>query len=294
MRNRVTGTLKPIIRYPGGKTGMIWRMREIYPEKFDTYLEPYVGGAAVLLDLCPQRAIIGDMNTELITCYKAIQANVEDVVMAYNDLWEFYKGIEAKYYEIRGWDRLEGWPRDISEVSRAARFLFLCHTCFNGSYRVNARGQNNTPWGRILTPRSRAEATIRAAGMYLRGDTDAKVAILYQDGVDTLNMAKAGDFAFIDPPYIPLSKTANFTEYAAGGFGFADQMRLLDAMDRATERGVRWVYTNADRPMLWEHFGGKGYACERVPMRRSIGAAAETKIEIGELLVMNYDPNRTD
>lgn len=292
MRNKVTGTLRPIIRYPGGKTGMIWRMREVYPQKFGTYIEPYLGGAAVLLDLCPERAIIGDMNTELIVCYKEIQRDVEKVIEAYNELWAFYQGIEAKYYEIRGWDRLEGWPGDVSEVGRAARFLFLCHTCFNGRYQVNARGQNNTTWGRILTPRVTAEEKIRAAGMYLRGDTGANVAIHYQDGADTLAMAQAGDFAFIDPPYIPISKTAKFTEYTAGGFGFPDQMRLLDAMDEATARGVMWAYTNADRPMLWNHFEGKGYTCERVPMRRNMGGAAETRIEIGELLVMNYDPKK--
>lgn len=292
MPTKVAGTLRPIIRYPGGKTGMLWRMREVMPPAFGTYIEPYVGGAAVLLDICPQRAIIGDMNTELIVCYKAVQEDVEKVIEAYTELWGVYKGIEAKYYEIRGWDRLPGWPEDISQVGRAARFLFLCHTCFNGRYQVNARGQNNTTWGRILTPRARAEATIRAAGMYLRGDTGAKVRIMYQDGIKTLAMAKAGDFAFIDPPYIPISKTAKFTEYTAGGFGFAQQLRLLDAMDEATARGVMWAYTNADRPMLWNHFQGKGYTCERVPMRRNMGGDAATRIEIGELLVMNYDPKK--
>lgn len=269
---------------------MLWRMREIMPPAFATYIEPYVGGAAVLLDLCPQRVIIGDMNTELIVCYKAVQKNVEQVIEAYNELWGMYKGIEAKYYEIRGWDRLPGWPVDISEVGRAARFIFLCHTSFNGKYNVNRRNQNSSAWGRIQSPRATADEKIRAAGMYFRGDTGAKVRIMYQDGIKTLSMAKAGDFAFIDPPYIPISKTAKFTGYTAADFGFADQVRLLDAMDEATARGVMWAYTNADRPMLWEHFEGKGYTCERVPMRRNMGGAAETRIEIGELLAMNYAP----
>jgi DNA adenine methylase len=289
MPNKVAGRLRPIIRYPGGKTGMLWRMREVMPPKFKRYIEPYVGGAAVLLDTTPQRAIIGDMNLELITCYKALAANVEGVIAAYKELWGVYAGVEAEYYKIRGWDRLQGWPVDISEVGRAARFLFICHTCFNGRYQVNRRGQCNTTWGRILAPRVSAEEKIRAAGEYLGGATGAKVEIHLRDGVATLDEAKAGDFAFIDPPYIPLSKTAKFTEYTPGGFSFTQQMRLCDAMDRATERGVMWAYTNADRPILWEHFGGLGYKCERVPMRRNMGGDAATRIEIGELLVTNFE-----
>lgn len=294
MPNKDPGRLKPIIRYPGGKTGMLWRVREVVPEKFERYIEPFVGGGAVLFDLTPARAVIGDMNEELITCYKALAANTEGVIKCYRELWELYNGIEAKYYEIRGWDRLEGWPGDVSLLGRAARFLFLCHTCFNGRYQVNQRGQCNTTWGRIFLPRVSGEEKIRAAGAYLsgRGKGRTAVDISLRDGVETLDQAKRGDFAFIDPPYIPLSKTAKFTEYTPGGFSFAQQMRLCDAMDRATARGVMWIYTNADRPMLWEHFGGLGYACERVPMRRNMGGAAETRIEIGELMVMNYDPKK--
>ncbi len=290
-RKETPTPLGPIFPYFGGKGRMLNRLRPIYPRAYNRYLEPFLGGGAVLFDLAPARAIVGDKNEELVQCYQALQKGAQGVVSAYQAVLDDYAGVERNYYAIRDRDRDPAF-RKSDPRARAARFLFLCYAGFNGRYHVNRKGCCTTTWGgrpRIAN-QSTLPARLLAVGEYL---ATHDVQIHFDDGWSLLSKAKEGDFVFLDPPYLPISKTAKFTEYTPGGFGFADQARLLGAMEAATGRGVMWAYTNADRPWLWESFGGKAaYHLERVQMLRSVAGDAKARGSVQEILITNYNQNQ--
>ena len=198
--------------------------------------------------------------------------DVEAVITALGD----YTHDEDRYYAERA--RL---TTKLSDVARAARFIFLNRTCYNGLWRVNASGKFNVPFGRYKNPRILDEDGLRRASTLLRD-----VVIAEKDFAEVTRNLKKGDFVYLDPPYVPLSKTAAFTAYASKGFGTKDQERLLRELVRLRARGVNAVLSNADTPQTRKLY--EDFACHVATMPRSINSNATKRGAAAELIVTSW------
>ena len=270
--------VRPILKWAGGKTQLLDRILPLIPDDFTTYCEPFIGGGAVCFAAQPRTAIITDVNPDLIALYRTVQANVEELV----DLLRTYGNTPEEYYEIRALDRNPGW-KDEPDLLHAARMLYLNRTCFNGLYRVNAAGQFNVPYGKYKNPDTVNEAKLRDLHAYLSAND---VQIKFQDFAQTLKLLPEGAFAYLDPPYDPISPTAAFTSYAKDSFGRSDQTRLRDACDLMTIRGIKFLESNSDTPFIRELY--KDYHIHTVQARRSVGASGTTRQSVNEVLISNF------
>jgi DNA adenine methylase len=236
------------------------------------YHEPFVGGGAVAgvyLGRCS--CSLSDLNEDLMTVYRALRAQVEDVIQ---DLSPLAYDAET-YYRVRD---LFNQERAIGDATRAAWFLYLNRAGFNGLYRVNQEGQFNVPFGRYVNPTICDPERLRACARLLRG-----AALHTRDFQEAANEAKAGDFVFLDPPYLNLA--SSFTAYQAGGFGPTEQLRLIETLWSLDKRGVHFLLTNADTEGTRALFAG--FNLLGVQVKRSINSKASGRGTVGELLVSN-------
>jgi DNA adenine methylase len=268
--------MRPIFKSAGGKTRMLPTLLPLLPAKIGTYVEPFVGGGAVFFALAAEsrfeRAVIADSNPDLIAAYRATKDHVHELVMRLREL----KYDRDVFYETR-----EQNPIGMGTVARAARFIYLNKTCFNGLWRVNRSGQFNVPFGKFKTPPTICDAeNLHAASIALQ-----KATIMCCDFEQALVGLRAGDVAFMDPPYVPVSKTANFTSYTREGFGPADQERLDIAMRRLRGDDVDVIVTNADTETTRDLYAG--FERHEVTMRRNINSKTSARGAVGELIVWN-------
>ncbi len=234
--------VKPILKWAGGKTQMLSQLLPRVPERYGTYIEPFFGGGALFFALRPQSAVVSDSNPELVNLYRQVSLHVNDVI----DCLSCYRNEEDLYYDTRALD----W-RTLNPAQAAARTLFLNKTCFNGLYRVNRQGGFNVPFGRYKNPCICDEDALRAASEAL-----AQVEIVCGDYLDVLSRyAKKGDFVFLDPPYVPVSKHADFKRYTANQFGEDDHRRLASEVKRLREMGCSVLLTNSAAPLVYELYG---------------------------------------
>lgn len=277
---------RPVVKWAGGKGKLAERLVAWMPERIGTYAEPFFGGGAVFFRLAcdePRRfehAVLADKNEHLVALYRAIQTDVDDLVTELGKLARAHLALapdarEAHFYAVR-----EREPKKADLVRRGARLLFLNKTCFNGLWRVNASGKNNVPFGRYKAPKILDESALRAAHVAL-----ARASIELADFAEVTRRLGPGDFAYFDPPYVPVSKTANFTAYAKDGFGPEDQARLCEIFRDLGRRDVSAMLSNArtaETEALYEEF-------ERtpVPMRRSINSRPDRRGDVEELVVWN-------
>ncbi len=284
--------VKPIVKWAGGKTRLLGELLQRVPTRFGTYAEPFAGGAALFFALAGEAraprgtgarggggrvfagAILGDQNDELVACYRAVQRSVGKVITALRE----YRHDRELFYETR--DRATS---AMSDVERAARLIFLNRTCYNGLWRVNASGKFNVPFGRYKNPRILDEDGLRAASRALRG-----AEILHADFTSVTGRLRAGDFVYLDPPYVPLSKTAGFTSYAKAGFDAPDQERLARELHALKKRGVMAMLSNADTPETRALY--RGFALTVVPVPRSINSDPRKRGNTSELIVTTYGP----
>lgn len=273
--------LTPILKWGGGKRQLLNEILPLVPVH-TKYYEPFVGGAAVLLGLQPERAVINDYNNELINTYKVVR-NDPDILI------ELLRGHKEKhsseyYYEVRSWDRdFEGY-QSLSDAEKAARTIYLNRTCFNGLYRVNRNGQFNTPCGRYKNPEILNESRIRLLHEYLASND---IDILCGDYKDSLQKIKTGDFVYFDPPYMPPENgDETFTKYTVDGFGENKQTELKEICDHLTEIGVKWMLSNSSCRFIRALY--KGYNIRIVQARRSVSADGAKRVLIDEVLVTNY------
>lgn len=248
----------------------------MFPKAFNGYLEPFVGGGAVLFHLLNKNpdmpATLSDSNAELINCYRCVRDEVEDVIDALkkhrNDIHHFYK--------IRAQD-----VKKLSNAERAARLIFLNKTCFNGLYRVNRKGQFNVPFGRYKNPKICDEQNLRTVSRALT------YVQLYCEPFDSvLERAVKGDFVYFDPPYQPLTKTSSFTSYTSKAFAVSDQQRLADVFKALSERGCHVMLSNSDNEIIRELY--REFRIEEVLASRAINSNPEKRGKITELLILNY------
>ena len=211
----------PVVKWVGGKRQLLERLMPLFPEIYTTYCEPFIGGGAVLFALQPKKAIINDINSELIGVYRAIKNDVDALIKR---LAQFENTKEC-FYDVRSWDRNAELYNQLTDIDKAARIIFLNKTCYNGLYRVNSAGEFNTPFGRYKNPNIVNESTLRAVHEYFN---TANVTILNTSYSEAVQSLPEDSFVYLDPPYDPISVTARFTGYNAGGFSREDQIALRD------------------------------------------------------------------
>jgi DNA adenine methylase len=273
-------TARPIVKWAGGKSRLLPELLSRVPSEIRTYAEPFAGGAALFFAVASdpsrsfRRAVLADQNEDLVACYRAIRDDVQGVIQALGA----YRYDKDLFYATRDKD-----TRGMTDVERGARLIFLNHTCFNGLWRVNAGGKFNVPFGRYTNPRILDEEGLRAASVVLQG-----AAIDKRDFAEVTRDLSAGDFVYLDPPYVPLSKTASFTAYASDGFGPEDQSRLAVQLRELKARGVFAMVSNADTPETRELYGAFAMHVVRAP--RSINSDAAGRGDTAELLVVSWEP----
>lgn len=296
---------KPFLKWAGGKTQLISEIEKVIPEKFYnenfTYIEPFVGSGAVLfwmLNNFPnlEKAVINDINEDLINTYKTIASNSKELISILEILQNEYHALDGKddekktyYYEKRTLFN----NRQSSKTEHSALFIFLNRTCFNGLYRVNRNNEFNVPIGSYKKPTICDKDNIIAVSQTLK-----KVEILSGDFEKTLSYASVNTLFYCDPPYKPLSETSSFNSYAKDEFDDAEQIRLRDFCTKLDTLNHSWILSNSDvkgkNPN--DNFFDDIYAefkIERVKAKRNINANPNKRGELNELLITNYPYERT-
>ena len=316
-----------MLKWAGGKRQLLPELRPFYPTSFNRYCEPFVGSGAVFFDLYASGRLAGhparlfDNNPDLIACYETVRDAPDAVITALEHLAaEHRSGGSAHYYEVRdrrfnplrlalGLKSEAGSPkpnaglRDLcgKETNLAFRYtpelaamlIYLNRTGFNGLFRLNAAGGFNVPAGRYQKPRICDGDNLRRVATALNAP-GVSLACLPFDRV--LDEARAGDFLYFDPPYAPVSRTAQFTSYTAGGFGHAEQRRLHTVIVELARRGCQVLLSNSTAREICELYERDtaakqaGLRCYRVPARRAINSNASRRGPVMEFLITNITP----
>lgn len=241
--------MKPFVKWAGGKRQILNRINEFIEDSIVkgssfTYIEPFLGGGAVFFDRKPNKAIINDLNSDLINAYEIIKSDKYlDLIDELDRHAKAYKcDPDEYYYDIRSWDRKEGWPNNHTKVERAARMIFLNRTCYNGLYRVNIKGQFNTPIGRYKNPTICDRENITEIHNFLSSNNH-QIEIMNGSYEHVIDKASDGDIIYIDPPY-DYEDDDGFTKYQMKGFTFEDFINLKKTCDRAINRGAFVIVSN--------------------------------------------------
>ncbi len=273
--------IAPFVKWVGGKRQLIPSIATHLPKDIKSYdyVEPFIGGGALFFHLQPKNALINDFNKELINVYQVIKNNLDELIC---DLKK-HKNEAEYFYEVRSLDRSIDY-KALSSVQRASRVIFLNKTCFNGLYRVNNAGEFNAPFGRYKNPNIVNEPILKAVSKYLNANN---INIQSGDYSEVLNQATKNSFVYLDPPYHPISESSNFTGYVQGGWNIFDQIRLREACDELTKRGIKFLLSNSAAPFIMEQY--QYYKITTVKAVRAINSNGSERGEIDELLIKNYD-----
>jgi len=269
----VTATPRPFLKWAGGKGQLLGQLRARVPKSYGRYFEPFLGGGALFFALRPARCMLGDVNREIVDCYTAVRDDVKGLVAALRD----HRYDADHYYAVRDAD-----PGKLPLVERAARTIFLNKTGFNGLYRVNRAGKFNVPFGRYAKPAICDEENLIACSAAL-----ANAELVAGDFGQVAARARAGDFVYFDPPYVPLSRTAAFTAYAPGGFDLDAQARLAAFFDKLAARGVALLLSNSDVPEIRKLYAR--YRIDTIEATRVINCKATRRGPVNELLVQHVN-----
>ncbi len=271
--------IQPVLKWAGGKRQLIPEiLKHITSQSFRTYYEPFLGGGAVFFHLKPKEAVLNDLNAELINVYLVIKNNVEELI---EDLAK-HKNEEDYYYKIREMDR-NGGLQNLSNIQRASRVIFLNKTCYNGLFRVNSKGEFNTPFGKYKRPNIVNEKVLRAVSKYLN---ENNIDLLNTDFEEAVKGIGKDDFVYFDPPYFPVSESSSFTGYTFNGFGVEEQIRLKKLCDQLDKKGIRFLLSNSAVPFILDLY--RGYEIEFVEAARSINSVASRRGGVNEILIRNY------
>ena len=266
----------PIVKWVGGKRQLMFELLKNMPKSYNRYFEPFIGGGALFFELQPENAYISDMNEELINLYSVVRDNVYELISDLNK----HKISKEYFLEIRNLDRTDEY-KNLSNVQRASRFIYLNRTCFNGLYRVNSQGQFNVPFGNYKNPKIVDENNLLNCSELLK-NTEIKCA----DFSEVLTKVKRGDFVYFDPPYVPLNETSSFTSYTKDGFDMDMQFKLREVCDELDSMGVIFMLSNSDTKFVNELYSN--YQIKKVFASRAVNANAEGRGKITEVLVRNY------
>jgi DNA adenine methylase len=268
----------PFLKWPGGKRRLLPELRASLPSKYGTYFEPFVGAGALLFDLQPARFVISDLNEDLMVCYQALQQDVGGLIARLQG----FENTKEEYLQIRALDRHLDYKR-MPVLDRAARFIYLNRTCFNGLHRVNSQGFFNVAFGGYKNPRICDDWGLVAVHTYLRAQAKGK-RILCGDYRAALKTARAGDFVYLDPPY-----DGTWNEYQAGGFTAADQKDLTQKVNDLTRTGVLVMLSNSNTERIRDLYSR--YHVQVVKAVRSISCDGN-RDKAEEVIVTNYVPGQ--
>ena len=253
---------RPILKWAGGKTQLLKELIPRIPKHYNRYIEPFIGGGALFFALKPTNAIIADSNPELILTYQQLARNIEKVI----EYLEQYTNTSETFYKVRAQD----W-KELPKAEAAARMIYLNKTCFNGLYRVNRQGRFNTPFGRYKNPNICDIEHLHAASDILKNAT-----IICGNYLDVLNKyASPGDFIFLDPPYIPVSKYGDFKRYTKEQFYEKDQIQLSEEFHRLYNLGCSVILTNSHHPLVEQLY--IDFPQDVISTRRSISSKGTSR-----------------
>ncbi|MBX3158491.1 MAG: DNA adenine methylase [Deltaproteobacteria bacterium] len=266
----------PVVKWVGGKTKLLHELVDRMPDRFGAYFEPFSGGAALFFRVAPERATLNDFNADLINLYKMLAKDVEGVIARLQAHRTRHN--ETYYYQQRTrWNHRDD-EDEMTAVDRAAAFVYLNKTCFNGLWRVNRAGDFNVPIGRYTDPPICVPEALRAAGAVLR-----RATLRRGDYRAAVEGAVRGDFVYFDPPYDPVAPTANFTSYTTDAFGVQHQRELADTARALVARGCKVMLSNSDTPFVRSLY--KGFAIDRVKCPRAINSNAARRGDVDEVIV---------
>jgi DNA adenine methylase len=268
------------VKWVGGKRRLLKELQPLIPEQFGRYHEPFVGGGALFFHLASRRlpssepwAVLSDANSRLIRTYRAVRDAPERLIERLAERAAEHS--KESFYAVRALDP----DSFVDDVEVAAWFIYLNKTAFNGLYRVNKSGRYNVPIGRYDRPNICDTAAIQQASLALQG------AEIHHEGFqEVLDRAEAGDVVYFDPPYVPVSKTASFTDYTRDGFTLDDQARLRDTAAELKMRGIRVILSNSDTPVVRDLYRS-GFDLSTTTCGRSINSKASKRGRVGELIV---------
>lgn len=263
---------RPFLKWAGGKSKLIAQYIPYFPKTFTTYYEPFLGGGAVFFHWQPKVAVLSDINPELVNVYCCVRDNVNDLIELLTEHQQ--KHNQEYYYQLRSHD-------PDSNLERAARFIYLNKTCFNGLYRENAKGQFNVPMGRYKNPKICNPELLTTASFLLQ-NAEIKVRPFQ----DILKLATEQDFVYFDPPYYPISKTSNFTAYSRYDFTEANQIELKQVFKALAENNVKVMLSNSDCPFIRELY--QEFNIHTINAARMINSKASQRGKITELLITSY------
>lgn len=282
---------KPFVKAAGGKTKLVPTILDHVPAFSGRYHEPFVGGGAVFLALymslrsSPRAAraalasegrtwaVLNDNNPELMNAYSMVKSETAALVRKLQLLAK--KHSKETYSEIRAKEEKES-------LARAVRFVYLNKTCFNGLYRVNSKGKFNVPIGSYKNPTIVEPEVMEAWKQALAG-----AELHSEDFIHRLAVVRTGDFVYADPPYLPRSKTADFTSYTAEKFRLIDHERLADALTDVHKRGGKFVCSQGDSDTIRQLY--KPFTIVPVTVKHMVGASAKSRTTVKELLIKNFD-----
>lgn len=278
---KINKLVTPFLKWVGGKRQLMPTIVTHLPKNINelTYVEPFIGGGAVLFHLQPKNAIINDFNEELINVYEVIKNNLDELI---EDLKK-HKNEHDYFYEIRSLDRNDNF-KNLSKVERASRVIYLNKTCYNGLYRVNNAGEFNSPFGRYKNPNIVNEPTLKAVSKYLNSNN---IMIKNGDYNDVLKTLDKNSFVYLDPPYHPISESSNFTGYIQGGWDAFDQIRLREVCDELNAKGIKFLLSNSSAQLIKDQY--TKYKIENVKANRAINSNGANRGEIDEILIKNYE-----
>ena len=269
---------KPILKWAGGKRQLLPILIKNIPDKFNTYYEPFIGGAALLISLYSlnkiHNCVISDTNSDLYNLYKTIKENPQQLIDELDNM-EF-KNNSEDYYKAR-----DLFNSINDSIERSALLIYLNRHGYNGLYRVNSQNKFNVPFGKYNNPGMPSLGNIMALSELFQSCT-----IMNTDFESTVNNAKKGDFVYFDPPYMPLSKTSYFTGYTHTGFDEKDQERLAKSFQELSDKGVYVMESNSSTDFIKELY--KDFNLLEVDARRNINSIGTKRNSIKELIIRNY------
>ena len=273
--------MRSFIKWVGGKHQLIEQIVPTFPRQVGTYFEPFVGGGAIFFALASEdprrfeKAVLCDVNRELINLYKAVRSFPQDLMKFLRELEDEYeKAPKETYLKWRGMSL-----STLDSLQLAARFILLNKAGFNGLYRVNKKGGFNVPWGQKPTVSLFDEKNLLKCSHALEHFT----SIHHRDFTFVLDQAKEGDLVYFDPPYVPVSTTSNFTAYSSDGFGPKDQQRLAETFRELHKKGVYVVLSNSDTSEIRSLY--EGFDIQAISAKRAINSKGDKRGPVGEVLV---------
>lgn len=274
---------KPFLKWVGGKGKLVPQLVALMPKEYKKFHEPFVGGGALLFGVQPHKMSINDINATLMGAYKNIKKRP-------NDLIDCLKRTQASFYLMEP-DQQKNYYYEARKefnsikasdsLRKTCLLIFINKTCYNGMYRENAKGEFNVPFGKYKKPLICDSDTILADSEALKSAEISSVSF-----EKAALKASKGDFVYFDPPYYPLTKTANFTNYSEFGFEENDQVKLKRIFDELNKKGCYVMLSNSNTPFVRDLY--KGYRQEKVLANRAINCKAEGRGKIEELVIINY------